>query len=494
MKQLRSAAIAVALAIALGTSAIFAPDIALLAALATLVIAGLFLLPRLALAVFALFLVLQPALVNLAGGRDSVLGDALQRVDEIILVAAVLRVGLSIVAGRMLPYRRWIGLTAAFVFAGVISGTMQHVSVTTTMLGAFLAIKFPLFLLTGLTIPWTRADARRLVKTAVASPMIIVALGLLLWLAPDNVQAVFVDPGAALEEGFSRGGLNAMTAPFSHPGQLGWALAYCGCFAVAALSSRAVGAAASATSLGASFFGILASLRRKPLIGLPLAVLVGFAAGLKRRQRMYALGVTSVLLVLIALAARSRVEAIVDDTTANYLDPYSPTAARTMLYVTGWEIGARHFPLGAGFGRFGGYVSQLRYSPVYDEYGLSTTYGLSPDAPYYIEDTYWPHILGESGWLGIAIVAGMLVLLWRAAMQVWNRETDPWVRALAFGAAMALVEVALESAAAPVFEGTLFAYMTALPVAAALVIGEPGRRDSLHRSSPPPSPEGGRRN
>lgn len=477
--QPRSGGIALGIALALGLTVLTAPGFGLLAALAILIVAGVFLLPRVALAVFALFLVLQPATVNLAGGRDSALGDALQRVDEIILLAGVLRVGLSIGAGRMRRNWRWISLTAAFVLAGTISGIAQHVSFTTIALGAFLAIKFPLFFLTGLTVPWTRDDARRIVKTAVMAPPIIVALALLLWLAPNAIQSVFIDPAAALEEGFARGGMTAMTAPFSHPGQLGWALAFCGCFAVAALSARAVGAAASGTSLGASLFGILASLRRKPLLGLPLAVLVGFGAGLKRKQRMYALSGTAVLLALLALAARSRVDAIVADTTANYLDPYSPTAARTMLYVTGWDIGARKFPLGAGFGRFGGYISQIRYSPVYDEYGLSTTYGLSPDAPYYIQDTYWPHILGEAGWIGIAIVAGLLVLLWRAAMQVWTRETDPWLRALAFGAAMALVEVILESAAAPVFEGTLFAYVTALPLAAALVISRNSERGEL---------------
>lgn len=470
MTEPRRAGIGVVLAFALGAITIGAPGLGLLAALATLVIAGIFLLPRLALTVFTIFLVLQPAIVNLAGGRDTALGDALQRVDEIILLAGVLRIGFWVAAGRMRHDWRWIGLTAAFVSVGAISGVVQHVPATTTLLGAFLAIKFQLFFLTGLTVPWVQSDARRIVRAAVAAPPIIVAIGLLLWLAPNDVQGVFIDPAAVLEEGFSRGGMTAMTAPFSHPGQLGWALAFCGCFAVAAFSARAIGAAVLGTSLGASLFGILASLRRKPLIGLPLAVLVGFGAGLKRKQRIYALGVTAVLVAFLSLAARSRVEAIVADTTANYLDPYTPTAARTMLYLTGWDIGAKHFPLGAGFGRFGGYVSQLRYSPIYDEYGLSTTYGLSPEAPYYIQDTYWPHILGESGWLGITLVAGMLVLLWRSAMQVWAREADPWLRALAFGAAMALVEVVLESAAAPVFEGTLFAYVTALPLAAALVI------------------------
>lgn len=476
-------ATAVALAVALAVVALVAPGFGLLAALSALIIGALFLLPRVALAFFAAFLVLQPALVNLAGGRETTLGGALQRVDEIILVAGVLRAGLAYATGRMRAEWMWALLTGAFVAAGVISGMINDAPSTVTVLGAFLAAKFPLFFLMGLTIRWTAADARRIVKTAIVAPPIIVVIGLLLLVASRDVRAIFLDPGAAGEGEFSRGGLTAMTAPFSNPGQLGWALACCSAFVVAALSAGTVGAARATTSVGAALFGILASLRRKPLIGLPAAILVGFGAGMRRRQRLYALSASVALLALVGLVARTRIEALVVDTTANYLDPYSPTAARTLLYITGWHIGIAHFPLGVGFGRFGGYISQLRYSPVYEEYGLSTTYGLSPEAPYYMQDTYWPHILGESGWLGVACLALMILLLWRRAMRIWYRNPQPWVRALAFGAAMALVEVVVESAAAPVFEATLFAFFTALPLSAALVIGR-ASQDSLTLGAP----------
>ena len=68
-------------------------------------------------------------------------------------------------------------------------------------------------------------------------------------------------------------------------------------------------------------------------------------------------------------------------------------------------------------------------------------------------------------------------------MRIWYRDPQPWVRALAFGAAMALVEVVVESAAAPVFEATLFAFVTALPLSAALVIGR-ASQDSLTLGAP----------
>lgn len=457
-------------AVALGAAAVWASAAGLLAAVALFVAAVMFFMPRVAIVVFAVFLAIQPALVNLAGGRDTSLGEALQRVDEVILLVGLLRV-VAVLRHRVRSSEGlWIGLTGAFVLVGLASGALRDVPASTVLLGAFLAIKFPLFVLFGLTIPWKASDARRIVRAGVIAPIVTLCAGVALWFAP-AAQGVFIDPGAALEEGFSRGGVAAMTAPFSHPGQFGWAMAVGACFAVAAATAGALPARTAIGSALASLAGIVASLRRKPLVALPLAIVFAFLSGLRRRQRIYALGATAILLAVFAAAASSRIEALVADTAANYLDPYNPTAARTLLYVTGWQLGGKYFPLGAGFGRFGGYISQIHYSPVYDDFGLSGTYGLTREAPAYMQDTYWPHVLGETGWLGIAVFATLLLLLWRRTMQVWRGHDDVWVRALAFGAATALVEAVIESAAAPIFEGTLFAYIIALPLAAALALG-----------------------
>jgi hypothetical protein len=463
----------------LGTFVVVAPAAAVLLAIGLFAASGMFLLPKMSVAAVGVFLVVQPVLIAVVGGRETAVGNALQRLDEVILVVGILRIALLLPVRRVADARLWLILTGAFLFTGFASGILRGVPLATATLGAFLAVKFPLFLMLGMTIAWTPSDARQIVRAAFALPPVLLVTATLLWLAPVELHGLFVDPAAAIEDGFSRGGVRAMTAPFSHPGQLGWAMAVGACYVVAAFTAGLLSAGRASFSMVAAIVGILASLRRKPLVALPLTIVIGFVHGLKRTQRLYALGATMVLLAAAAVIARPRIEALIVDTAANYLDPYNPTAARTILYVTGWEIGARYFPLGAGFGRYGGYVSQIRYSPLYDEYGLSGTYGLSADAPYYIQDTYWPHILGETGWLGLVILASLLVVVWQRVMQVWEQHADPWARALGFGAAMALVEVTIESAAAPVFEGTLFAFVTALPLAAALVLGE---RHGLSRS------------
>jgi hypothetical protein len=156
-----------------------------------------------------------------------------------------------------------------------------------------------------------------------------------------------------------------------------------------------------------------------------------------------------------------------------YVDPYGPTAPRTLLYITGVRIANSRFPLGAGFGRFGGYVSSLDYSPLYDAYGLSHVYGLSPEDPDYIEDTYWPHIAAETGWVGAAILVLFFLLLLERATRAARSATDQATKAVAMGAALALLEAMVESVAGPVFEVSLFAFAIAVPLGVALArLGE----------------------
>jgi hypothetical protein len=163
-----------------------------------------------------------------------------------------------------------------------------------------------------------------------------------------------------------------------------------------------------------------------------------------------------------------RLEAVYNN-TLEYVDPASPTAPRILLYVTGVEIADAHFPLGAGFGRFGGYASVIDYSPLYDEYGLSRVSGLTQNNPEWIADAYWPHIAAEAGWLGAVAVAILYLLLGQASARAAFRATDPATKAVAVAAGLALLEAVAESLAGPVFEVTLFAFGLALPLGITLV-------------------------
>jgi hypothetical protein len=482
-----SGAIAVGVTLAcIVTATLFMPTGVLLMVLAALVAVGLFVAPKPALAVLAVFLVVQSILTELVGGRDSIMGSAIQRLDEALVVAGMIRVAVMVWLGRtsrpLVHSSLWLG---AFIAAGLVSSLIHAVPLPVTVLGAFLAGKFGLLLLLSLSIRWVPRDAERLGRWILWGAPMLLLLGLLRWVLPTEWQSALTTPGALAEGGFSRGGLASMQGPFDHPGVFGWAMALISCYALAAIvaGSRRTGVIALASSL----VGIIASLRRKPLLGLVAAGAAMAMKNLTLRQRGVLLVVGVGVVAGIGLFGRERVRVVVADAIASYADPYSPSTARGLLYATGWELAANGVPLGAGFGRFGGYASQVYYSPVYTEYGLSAIYGLSPDNPAYLQDTYWPHVLGETGWAGTVILLGFLVFLWRQMQHRTGPSGSVAVRMLALGASAALVEALVESVASPLFEASLPAFALAVPIG--MVLGMPGSSPRHLPPSPGESPE-----
>jgi len=88
-----------------------------------------------------------------------------------------------------------------------------------------------------------------------------------------------------------------------------------------------------------------------------------------------------------------------------------------------------------------------------------------------MQDTYWPHIVGEAGVVGALVLAALFIQLWRGSVHVARVSLNPHRRTLAIAASMVLLEGIVESAAAPVFEISLVAYAIAIPLGIVLVLG-----------------------
>ena len=94
-----------------------------------------------------------------------------------------------------------------------------------------------------------------------------------------------------------------------------------------------------------------------------------------------------------------------------YFSPYAYTMARGQFAVNSLDIAKQNAPFGSGFGTFGSRLAQLNYSPLYYRYHMMTTIGMTPSHPAYACDTFFPCILAESGWLGLAAYAVLIALL-----------------------------------------------------------------------------------
>ncbi len=100
-----------------------------------------------------------------------------------------------------------------------------------------------------------------------------------------------------------------------------------------------------------------------------------------------------------------------------YFSPYAYTMARGQFAINSLDIAKKNFPFGSGFGTFGSRMAQLYYSPLYYQYDMMTTIGVTPDHPAYACDTFFPCILAESGWLGLVAYLGLIFILFIYIMQ-----------------------------------------------------------------------------
>lgn len=181
---------------------------------------------------------------------------------------------------------------------------------------------------------------------------------------------------------------------------------------------------------------------------------------------MLSIGIRDQFTRIVARLGALFVAAIVSLPYLTYLAPFvtfrfqsyfghgADEGVRVLMYVTAFDIARDYFPLGSGAGTFGSYPSRsLFYSPIYDHYGLSNLYGASRFFSDYLMDTFWPKVLGESGFFGAVAYLGFLgLLIWRAFQNLLDR-TD----SMTLFSAAVLIALTIQSLAASVFTHELYA-------------------------------------
>ncbi len=430
--------------------------------------------PRTAIFSVCIVLVFQGILTrNLSANA----GQLVQYLDEITLVAGLVRVAVLMATGDR-SWWRWRDWTWAGIFLviGVLSSIANGGGLAATSLGLLQVGKLIGWLVVIRSIPWQRSDGRRVVVAFAVASVLLLITGLFGFLNPDFVLAhVVPDNPDLISESIGRGeaqGTAPFLVPFVHPGFYGWAAAVTALAAIAlVVETRSRRAAAGVL---AGVVGVVLSLRRKPLMGVPLALL--FALGrLTRRQRTWLVGVGLVGALTIAVVARDQLDLIIEDTIDNYLDADRDDQARFVMAYVGADLATSHFPLGVGLGRFGSAPSLTYYSEVYEQTGLANLPGFSsdPDEPHYMMDAYWQHLLGEVGWLGTLAMLVFLLQLLRHLRATHRKATDVDERLIALFGFMVLAEALVESLASPLFEAGLEPLILALPIGIALRLATP---------------------
>ncbi|MBN1698291.1 MAG: hypothetical protein JW881_12325 [Spirochaetales bacterium] len=236
---------------------------------------------------------------------------------------------------------------------------------------------------------------------------------------------------------------------FTHPVYFGWFMSFMSLFSFAFF---AVYKKTRYFFMSLCFFaGCFLSMRVKSIIGFAIALFAGFLLiPLERKKHLTGVFLIFALIVLLVLGPtvaglfQSKMQLYVIG--ENRMD-----AARNVLYIKSAEVAVDHFPFGAGPGRFGSWLSRIFYSPVYEKYGLSKVWGMSKENPYFITDTFWPMILGESGILGCLSYIIILLIFFFTLRDRAVRTGSRLFCAFYMGAFMVLIESIAESIATPVF-------------------------------------------
>jgi len=256
---------------------------------------------------------------------------------------------------------------------------------------------------------------------------------------------------------FYRANMLSAVSVFGHPGGLGTTMGIFACFTAA---YYIVTGEKSILVLTAIFLmTMLLSLRITPAVGFYGALV--FAAFILRsterhRATFFLIAIGGMFLFVFA--------DIVIDILSGALKGYITHAnydkvARDALYINGFKIARDYFPLGAGFGTYGGYISYLIYSPLYYKYGLYKMWGLSPQTGQFISDTFWPHIMGEIGFIGLIIYVAIIFVLITFTVKAVKTFESTFLRTFALGTAMTFVLSLAHSIKGVIYEQSLWAYL-----------------------------------
>jgi hypothetical protein len=339
------------------------------------------------------------------------------------------------------------------VLLGCISSLWNRVPPSIWTVQMFLTLKgiflFYLFINTRLNAENVKAATKGIAGLGLA----LLGLGVIDFYCPEAFRQTLNMVPAQM-----RAGIPSVQAVCSHPGVFGWFMAFMAAFSFA--FSIIYRRPANLLLLFLFTIGVFLSLRRKAVLGLFVALLTGvLISKVSKRTKLITFSLLILGTIVLSFAFWPKLEFLLDDAIFHYWYREEYLGPRLSLYLTGYEIGKDYFPLGAGLGRFGSWMSRVHYSPLYYEYDLSKHLGLSEDDPQFLNDTFWPMIMGEIGFIGtclmIIFIAGLLMRCFRLHLHFAQSRFE---QAFSLGIVLILTEALTESLATPIFAKSPQAY------------------------------------
>lgn len=94
------------------------------------------------------------------------------------------------------------------------------------------------------------------------------------------------------------------------------------------------------------------------------------------------------------------------------------TQARANLLRYALVTAEKFLPIGSGFGTYGSDVAMTNYSRLYSEYGFLNIYGMGKQHTNFLNDNYWPMIIGQFGVIGTVVNIAMIYMIYKECFAI----------------------------------------------------------------------------
>ncbi|GAA4776738.1 hypothetical protein [Microbacterium gilvum] len=403
------------------------------------------------------------AVLAMSSILEITLGAAGSAVDDVlVLVCAVVFTARRMVTDRAVVFPPGIAWFAGFALAGAASAVILAVPTSIWTQQAFLSIKGVILALAFAQLEWTRRHLHGLIVAGALLTAFLALCGFL------NLVATEAWVGfTRIRAPITVFGIPALNGPYAQPAAFGRITAVIGVGALCLMLVSRRRLAPGIVFVLASTMSVL-TVTVKSLTSMMAVYGVLFV--LRVRSIAAFLLLIAVVPLFAVVAAPVLVDLISNDLTAYFFNT-DTESARSLLASGALEIAQEHFPLGAGFGRYGTFIASSEYSPEYLERGWEWHYGLGREEEWgrYLTDTQWPAILGETGWLGAILFAGGLAAMTLSMVRPIGPLEPPLFTWIRWAGISWIGLITIESIAAPVYSSPpayAFAFLGSAIVAA----------------------------
>jgi hypothetical protein len=412
------------------------------------------------MALWVVYVIQQPLTVYTRASSHS-LGSLVSKIDDVTLMVFITAVFLRALVRPPAPtaVRRppAMSIALAVLTVGLLSTLVQSSFGPWTVVGAWLSLKFWFVLAAALLMPWRPKDFDVVSKIIFVTAGVVALFGVADYISPSAVHSLI---HYSQHGGNGRGG--AIQSVFPSASRYSNFMTMAAALALARLADRVRLIDVALT--GALALAGLASLRLRGLLALVFAAFVLLAV-IKDNRVARAGRMVLVACVAVAVLGSSAFSSQFSKFTSN------GSTARAQLYSNALTLADGNAPFGVGFGRYGSYASVIYYSPYYTTLNMSGEFGFSPSHPDYLNDTGWAGYIGETGFLGSAILLTGLMLLGRRLL-VNLRRGPPACRSATLAAISVLSAAVIMSIASAALLDSVIVVAIAMCVGCAFAVPE----------------------